>query len=118
MVRRETYNDVATAVDGERDAKRPDLDEHIRSRYEDLYFTKLKDWSFEYEFRFCKLVPESELRTPTLLQAESALVAVILGERFPHYALEGAARAMAMPIQFEVLSIGWRHGPVLTAVGA
>ena len=50
---------------------------HVRAHIAELFFTKLKDWETEMEYRF---VLETDHSEPVYVDIERALCAVILGE--------------------------------------
>lgn len=63
------------------------LSEYLSSRRQELYFLKSDDWATEYEFRAVVSRSDDEY---AFTEYDQALIAVVVGERFPKWQVAGA----------------------------
>jgi Protein of unknown function (DUF2971) len=82
------------------------IGEFIEKHHRDLFFLKTDDWATEYEYRAVLLDPSNAY---AYVSYGEALVAVVLGERFPEWQLPGADRACAAA-GVELRRILWEDG--------
>lgn len=87
---------------------------HVRAHIAELFFTKLKDWETEMEYRF---VVETDDTEPILASVRRSLRAVILGEAVsPFY--QPAFTVLCDPTNTAVLRMNWNHAkPHLAKIG-
>jgi hypothetical protein len=89
--------------------------EYVDKNYEDFYFLKTDDFASEHEFR---AVLMSEGQDFAYVEFGDALVAVILGERFPDWQIPGAQQACEEG-GVELRKMHWERGrPYALPVGA
>lgn len=94
----------------------PPLNEFIVANMRELFFLKSDDWASEHEYRITYF-PSTRLAgsdEPHFLPYRQALVAVVVGERFPEWQLEGAHRA-CRDVGIDLRQIEWRQGKPTTA---
>jgi hypothetical protein len=87
---------------------------HVRGHIGGLFFTKLKDWETEMEYRF---VLETDRPEPVYVKIHRALRAVILGAEVSGF-YEPAFSAICNPTGIPILRMNWVHArPHLAKVG-
>lgn len=79
------------------------------SHHTDLFLTKTLDWQSEHEFRFTVLRNYAERDAHAFVRYETALRAVIVGERFPPE-LQRYAKAACERAGVELLRMHWKDG--------
>jgi Protein of unknown function (DUF2971) len=90
------------------------VSDHVRKHIGELFFTKLKDWETEREYRF---VIEADHPDPIYVRVKRALRAVILGAEVSRV-YEPAFGAICDPAGVHVLRVNWVHAyPHLAKIG-
>ena len=82
------------------------LSNHVREHLDELFFTKLKDWETEMEYRF---VVQTDHPEPIFVKVKSALRALILGADVSHF-YEPAFAKVCDPFGIEIFYMRWIHG--------
>jgi hypothetical protein len=87
---------------------------HVREHIGELFFTKLRDWETEMEYRF---VVETDHPDPIYVNVRRALRAVILGAEVSGF-YEPAFSALCDPAAIAILRMNWVHArPHLAKIG-
>jgi len=79
--------------------------QYIEDHHDELFFKKTLDWQTEYEYRF---VTTASPEKPLLASYGDALIAVIVGDRFPDWQLPSAEKASGA-VEVDLLRMHW-HG--------
>jgi Protein of unknown function (DUF2971) len=93
-------------ADIHKDAPQETLDEHLRTHLHELFFTKLKDWESEMEYR---LVLPSDHDLPVYVGIRNALRALVLGERVSDAYLPSLAKPCDEQT-VQIFKIRWPYG--------
>jgi len=82
------------------------LDEHVKAHLRELFFTKLKDWESEMEYRL--VLPTDDV-LPVFVDIRKSLRAVVLGERVSDAYLPSLAKLCGGQT-VEIFKIRWPNG--------
>lgn len=107
------YVDAEIAVEARRfliekvreKAPREVLREHVHEHLDELFFTKLKDWETESEYRF---VLQTDHLEPVLAYVRNSLRAVIVGNEVSHSYLPSLVD-LCDPVSVELWQIRWQE---------
>lgn len=81
------------------------LREHVQEHLDELFFTKLRDWATESEYRF---VLQTDHVEPVLTYVRNSLRAVIVGDEVSHSYLPSLVE-FCDPLSVEVWQIRWQE---------
>lgn len=85
----------------------------VEDHHEDLFYRKSRDWSNEMEYRFVVTAPDY-FDQPVEVNIEKALTGIIVGARFPDWAVSGALE-IANHMNVLAKKVTWlSHEPFLT----
>jgi hypothetical protein len=84
------------------------VDAHIDQHIQGLFFTKVRDWSHEWEYRW--ILRDGSL-APAFVDVTGALVGIVLGERFPDPSIP-LLRELVEPFDHDIqlARCVWRNG--------
>jgi hypothetical protein len=80
---------------------------HLREHINELFFTKLRDWETEREYRFVIQTNEPD---PIIARVSTSLRAVILGADPGSRYYEAALAKFCDPAEVEIFHMRWNHG--------
>lgn len=89
------------------DGARAAVARHIDRYYREFYFLETADWAAEWEYRV--LLTSADAERYALIDYRDALVAAVVGFRFPDYQLPGA-RALCDARGIAFRRIEWKSG--------
>lgn len=82
------------------------LDQHVKTHLREIFFTKLRDWASEMEYRLVLVTGDER---PVYVGIESAMRAVLLGERVSDYYLPALA-ALCSDKKIPIFKVRWPYG--------
>jgi hypothetical protein len=82
------------------------LDQHVKTHLHEIFFTKLRDWESEMEYRLILVTDNNE---PAYVGIESSLRALVLGERVSDTYLP-SIQALCRERDIAIYKVRWPYG--------